>query len=124
MQERHHVKTVPGEPKAPEVLKDGTMGEAVHTDESGHAQADDIDVGQVAVIVAFCVVTLAVVIIALQGMFYRLDEAELARKTAPQGGPGTELGAMMEQHHKQLANIEQAMELTVTDYAPGGARRK
>src|SRR5882757_8552900 len=58
----------------------------------GGAQADDINVGFIAVMVAFFAAFLLVSLIGLEAVFYNQVDAEVEAKTAPQGSPGTELG--------------------------------
>jgi hypothetical protein len=97
MQERHHVKTTPGEAKAPEVVP-----HPVRKEPGGNVQTDDINIPMVAVFVAFFAVLLAVTITGLQAWFYNYQAAERAAKTAPQDDPSTELGAIL---HEQRAEL-------------------
>lgn len=87
MAEKHHVKTTPNEHVAPEYPEGGVK----HVD-GGHAQADDINVALVGVIVLFFAAFLLVSVVALQAMFYNQAGAETEGKTASQGAPSTELG--------------------------------
>jgi hypothetical protein len=63
-----------------------------HASTPGGAQADDINVGFIAVMVAFFAAFLVVSLIGLEAIFYNKVDTEKEAKTAPQGGPGTELG--------------------------------
>lgn len=97
MEERHHIKTVPGEAKAPEFVPGGE-----HLEPGGTTQSEDINIPMVATVVAFFAVFLAVSIITLQAWFYSSDAAERARKQARQYDPGTQLGQV---HAKQEADL-------------------
>jgi hypothetical protein len=90
MQERHHVKTIPGEAAVPEVVS-----HPVRKEPGGNVQMDDINIPIVAVTVAFFAVLLAVVIVSLQAWFYSAQAAERASKISPQGSPETWLGAIV-----------------------------
>ena len=58
----------------------------------GGAQADDINVGFIAIMVAFFAAFLLVSLIGLEAVFYNQVDAETEAKTAAQGSSGTELG--------------------------------
>jgi hypothetical protein len=137
MQERHHVKTVPGEPQAPEFVPHPVRKEDGHD-----VQTDDINIPMVAIFVAFFAILLAVVIISLQAWFYGFQEAERQRKLAPQESTLTALGAMLEEQRTELRQgpsaartgattnpaagrprtvpIEQAMIIVANEYRTGG----
>jgi hypothetical protein len=68
----------------------------------GGAQADDINVGFIAVMVAFFAAFLLVSLIGLEALFYNQVDAETEAKTAPQGGPNTELGIATAAWNKML----------------------
>jgi hypothetical protein len=132
MQERHHVKTYPGEPATPEIVP-----HAVHEEPGGHTQAEDINIPLLTLSVFFFAAFLVVVIVGLQAWFYNYSEAERAAKQVPQGAPGTVLGDLLAQHDRDLhaapgwndrlpggegkkirrVPIDQAMQFTVTQYA-------
>jgi len=97
MQERHHVKTHPNEPKAPEVVP-----HPVRKEPGGNVQTDDINIPILATFVAFFAVLLAVVIISLQAWFYGVQARERLAKTAPQESKGTELGDTLARQREQL----------------------
>lgn len=86
MAEKHHVKTVPGEHVAPEFVP-----QPVHHEAGAHTQAEDVNVSLVAILGLFFGALLLVTLVALQAWFYNRADAELERKTAPQGAPGSEL---------------------------------
>lgn len=91
MQERRHVKTVPGEPNAaPELVP-----HPVRREEGGNVQMDDINIPLVATVVAFFAVFLAVAIVSLQAWVYHYQAWEQASKTLPQEDPKTQLGAIL-----------------------------
>lgn len=90
MQERRHVKTIPGEPVAPEVVP-----HPVRKEEGGNVQMDDINIPLVAVMVAFFAVLLAVTIVSLQAWVYNGEAAEKKNQTLAQDDPRTEFGAML-----------------------------
>ncbi len=72
MQERHHVKTTPGEPHAvPEYTPHPVRKEDGHD-----VQTDDINIPLVAMLVAFFGVVLAITIVSLQAWFYNSQAAE------------------------------------------------
>jgi hypothetical protein len=58
----------------------------------GQAQADDINVGFIAIMVAFFAAFLLVSLIGLEAVFYNQVDAETEAKAAPQGSPNTLLG--------------------------------
>jgi hypothetical protein len=136
MERRDHVKTVPGEAKAPEVVPGGE-----HLEPGGTTQSEDINIPLVTMVVAFFAVFLAVSIVTLQAWFYSSDAAERARKQARQYDPGTPLGAVYQQQMAEVngpaswndripggqANkivripINQAIEATAKQYAAGPA---
>ena len=97
MQERRHVKTIPGEQAAPEIVS-----HPVRTEDGGNVQMDDINIPLVAISVTFFAVSLAVLIISLQAWVYNSANAETAARTAKQGAPGTELGDMLVAQHNDL----------------------
>ncbi|HVX85228.1 MAG TPA: hypothetical protein VH253_10625 [Phycisphaerae bacterium] len=97
MEHRHHVKTVPGEAKAPEIVPD-----AEHLEPGGTTQAEDINIPLVATVVAFFAVLLAVSIVSLQAWFYNADTAERARKQLAEFDPNTPLGALVAAQEKEL----------------------
>ncbi len=97
MQERQHVKTVPGEPKAPEVVPN-----PIRPLPGGNAQTDDINIPMVAVSVAFFGVLLLVTIFAVEAWVYHYDTAERAAKQVPQYDTRTELGQMVETQKSEL----------------------
>src|SRR5437868_1380491 len=97
MQERHHVKTHPNEPKDPE-----DVPHPVRKETGGNVKTDDINITILAWFVAFFAVLLAVVIISLQAWFYGVQAKEQMAKTAPQESKGTELGDMLGRQREQL----------------------
>ncbi len=97
MEERHHVKTIPGEAKAPEFVPN-----AEHVEPGTTTQSEDINIPMVATVVAFFAFFLAVVIISLQAWFYSSDAAERLRKQVPQYDLATPLGQL---HYQELAEL-------------------
>ena len=97
MQEHQHIKTVPGERVAPEVVY-----HPIRVEEDSHTQTDDINIPLVAVSVAFFAVLMLVLVLGLQAWFYNADNAERTAKTIPQGTPGTALGDMLANQHAEL----------------------
>ena len=99
MQERHHVKTTPGEPHAvPEYTP-----HSVRKEEGGNVQMDDINIPIVAVAVAFFGVLLAVVIMWTAGVVLQLPGGRAGiRKLLAQDDPRTVLGAMLEKDRNEL----------------------
>ncbi len=131
MQEHQHIKTVPGEAVAPEVVKN-----PIRVEEDAHTQTDDINIPLVAVSVAFFAVLMLVLVLGLQAWFYNADRAERAAKMVDQGAPGTELGDMLLKQRAELyvekptvndrmgkdskamrIPMDQAMDLVVKQYA-------
>lgn len=101
MQERHHVKTTPGEPNAtPEHVP-----HPVRREEGGNVQTDDINIPAVAAGVAVFAVLLAVIITSLQAWFYSAEAAEVARKTPAQDDPSTWLGHIVHNQRKELHDV-------------------
>jgi hypothetical protein len=97
MQERHHVKTTPGEMKAPEIVPHPVRKEDGHD-----VQTDDINIPMVGIFVVFFAVLLSVVIISLQAWFYGYQDSERTRKLASQESTSTDLGKMLEQQRGEL----------------------
>jgi hypothetical protein len=97
MQERQHVKTVPGEMKAPEVIPHPVRREDGHD-----VQTDDINIPMVAIFVVFFAVLLSVVIISLQAWFYGYQESERAQKLESQESPRTALGSMLQEQRAEI----------------------
>jgi hypothetical protein len=97
MQEHQHIKTVPGEAKAPEVVYN-----PIRVEEDAHTQTDDINIPLVAVSVAFFAVLMLVLVIGIQAWFYNVDTAERERKILPQGSAGTALGDMLANQRAEL----------------------
>jgi hypothetical protein len=132
MQERHHVKTYPGEPATPEIVP-----HAVHTEPGGHTQAEDINIPLLTVSVVFFAAFLVVVVVGLQAWFYNYAEGERVAKQLPQGHPETDLGRRYAVYDRDLhapagwndrmeggeakkirrVPIEEAMKFTVNQYA-------
>jgi hypothetical protein len=136
MERRDHVKTVPGEAKAPEIVPGGE-----HLEPGGTTQSEDINIPMVATVVAFFAVFLAVSIVTLQAWFYSSDAAERARKQASQYDPATPLGSVYQAQMSDLTApagwndhagsggqaakvvripIERAMEATARQYVSAG----
>jgi hypothetical protein len=114
MERRDHVKTVPGEAKAPEIVPGGE-----HLEPGGTTQSEDINIPMVATVVAFFAVFLAVSIVTLQAWFYASDAAERARKQAPQYDVSTPLGTV---YQAQMAEINGAT--SWNDRIAGGQANK
>jgi len=122
MQERHHVKTTPGEPFAvPEYTE-----HPIRKEEGGNVQMDDINIPLVAVAVAFFAVLLAVTIVSLQAWFYHSQTAERQSIVLAQDDPGdanhvgTELGVLLKKQRDELRDppgLARAPEVPAT--APG-----
>ena len=117
MQERHHVKTTPGEPDAvPEFTP-----HPVRREEGGNIQMDDINIPLVTVIVAFFAILLAVTIVSLQAWFYNQQTAERESKILPQDDPRTELGAILAKQRQELHEGGFARPAVPVATAPGAA---
>jgi len=97
MQERRHVKTIPGEQVAPEIVS-----HPVRKEDEGNVQMDDINIPLVAFGVTFFAAFLAVTIVFLQAWVYNGEAAETFARTAKQGAPGTEYGDMLIAQHNDL----------------------
>ncbi len=97
MQEHQHVKTVPGEAVAPEVVVN-----PIRVEEDSHTQTDDINIPLVSVAVAFFAILMLVTVFGLQAWFYNADSAERAAKMVDQGSPGTPLGEMLAKQRAEL----------------------
>ena len=97
MQERHHVKTVPGEQAVPEVVPHSVRKEDGHD-----VQTDDINIPLLGIFVVFFAVLLSVVIVSLQAWFYNVQAAERERKLAPQESVSTELGRLLADQRSEL----------------------
>lgn len=139
MEQRHHVKTIPGEAKAPEFVPGGE-----HLEPGGTTQAEDINIPLVATVVAFFAVLLAVSIVSLQAWFYNADAAERARKQLSEYDPNTPLGALVLNQEKDLQDpvswndhagmgqakkivrepIDQAIDATAKQYAEAQSSAK
>ncbi len=107
MQERHHVKTTPGEQAPPEIV-----AHPVRKEEGGNVQTDDINIPMVAVAVAFFAVLLSVTIVGLQAWFYNRDAAERIAKTIPQDDPRTWLGSRLQVQRADLEGYGPVRDLT------------
>ena len=124
MQERHHVKTTPGEPFAvPEYTE-----HPIRKEEGGNVQMDDINIPIVAVAVAFFAVLLAVTIVSLQAGFYHYQASERQAKMLAQDDPGdahhvgTELGILLKKQRDELRDppgLARAPEVPATAPATG-----
>lgn len=131
MQEHDHVKTVPGENVAPEVVHN-----PIRVEEDAHTQTDDINIPLVTVSVAFFAVLMLVIVLGIQAWFYNVAAAERVAKTVDQGAPGTSLGDMLAKQRSELyvekptlndrmgkdskamrIPIDQAMDLVTRQYA-------
>ena len=140
MEQRHHVKTIPGEAKAPEFVPGGE-----HLEPGGTTQAEDINIPLVATVVAFFAVLLAVSIVSLQAWFYNADAAERARKQLSEYDPNTPFGALVINQEKELTDpvgwndhagqagqakkivrepIDRAIDATAKEYAQAQASAK
>ncbi len=140
MQKHEHVKTVPGEPVAPEVVMN-----PIRVEEDAHTQTDDINIPLVAVSVLFFAMLMLVLVLGLQAWIYNAKNSETAAKTVAQGSAGTELGDMVAKDRAELyvdkmapndrmgkdskamrIPIDRAMELVVNDYtqAQGASGQK
>lgn len=97
MQEHEHVKTIPGEPVAPEIVPN-----AVQIEPGEEAQAENINIPMVAISVIFFAAFLTVAIVGLQAWFYNTKHAEIAAMQAPEGGPNTPLGDQLAQYNREL----------------------
>jgi hypothetical protein len=138
MQEREHVKTTPGEPKAPEVVP-----HPVRPEPGASTQSEDINIPLVTLMVSFFAVALAVLIVGLQAWFYNYDAFEREAKQVSQGAPGTELGAQLAKAHRELygeaswndrpgmgeknkirrISIDRAMTLVSQEYGQGSGKQ-
>lgn len=103
MQERQHVKTTPGELKAPEVIPHPVRREDGHD-----VQTDDINIPMVGIFVIFFGILLSVVIISLQAWFYGYQENERSAKLASQESRQTELGKLLHNQRLELHNAARA----------------
>lgn len=74
--QKHHVETYPAEKAAPEMID-----HPVHKEPGATVQADDINVGVIAVVGIFTAVLLFLVIVVLQAWFYDWAGKEQERKT-------------------------------------------
>jgi hypothetical protein len=131
MQKHEHVKTVPGEQVAPEVVVN-----PIRVEEDAHTQTDDINIPLVAVSVLFFAMLMLVLVLGLQAWIYNAANSEKLTKTVPQGSAGTALGDMLAKDRSEMyvdkvvpndrmgkdskamrIPIDRAMELVVNDYA-------
>lgn len=98
MQERHHVKTTPGEADAvPEYTP-----HSVRKEEGGNVQTDDINIPIVGVAVLFFAVLLSVTVVGLQAWFYNRQTAEREAKMVAADDPGTWLGGIVHAQRDEL----------------------
>jgi hypothetical protein len=97
MQERQHVKTVPGEQAVPEIV-----AHPVRKEDGHDVQTDDINIPLLGIFVVFFAVLLAVVIVSLQAWFYNVQANDRAAKMRPQESTDTELGSMLAQQRAEL----------------------
>ncbi len=116
MQERHHVKTIPGEQVAPEVVS-----HPVRREEGGNVQMDDINIPLVAIVVAFFASFLVVSILFLQAWVYNDQAAEKIARTLPQYDVHTELGRVYAAQEEDLNGPAGAARPLVLPAAGAGA---